>query len=96
MSAGGDAVAEVVKNRLGSVLKEHLGLVGDARQELENLSSEFQGIQVLLGDVEQRRQISKESVRYWAAKLRALANDMDDILDEWMVLKWSDSPPEPE
>ncbi|KAL6008689.1 hypothetical protein ACLOJK_021915 [Asimina triloba] len=83
MSMAG-ALIELVLNKLGTILTEHMSLVGDARQELENHSSEFKAIQAVLHDAE-CRQISDESVRQWLVKLKHETYDMDDVLDEWVT-----------
>ncbi|KAL6008682.1 hypothetical protein ACLOJK_021908 [Asimina triloba] len=78
------ALVGMVASKLGDILKERLCSAGHVSQELENLSSEFQAIQAVLHDAE-CRQITEESVRQWLAKLKAVAYDMDDVLDEWIT-----------
>ncbi|KAL6008685.1 hypothetical protein ACLOJK_021911 [Asimina triloba] len=78
------ALVRMVASKLGDILKERLSSAGHVSQELENLSSEFQAIQAVLHDAE-CRQITEESVRQWLAKLKAVAYDMDDVLDEWII-----------
>ncbi|XP_058079907.1 putative disease resistance protein RGA3 [Magnolia sinica] len=79
-----DAAALKVMNELG----EEVYLVGNARAELEKLSSTFESIQSVLNHAE-IMQFKDESIRVWFKELKGVAYDVEDILDE--MIQW----PEP-
>ncbi|KAL6008679.1 hypothetical protein ACLOJK_021905 [Asimina triloba] len=80
MAGMAGAIVGMVASKLGNFLSS----AGDVSRELENLSSEFKEIQAVLHDTE-CKQITDENVRQWLAKLKAVAYDMDDVLDESII-----------
>ncbi|XWS48157.1 hypothetical protein CRYUN_Cryun13aG0048800 [Craigia yunnanensis] len=56
-------------------------LVG-INEEVEKLSSTFQTVQAVLVFAE-KRQVKEQDVKVWLDKLRNLAYDIEDVLDEW-------------
>ncbi|KAL6008675.1 hypothetical protein ACLOJK_021901 [Asimina triloba] len=80
MAGMAGAIVGMVASKLGNFLSS----AGDVSRELENLSSEFKEIQAVLHDAE-CKQITDENVRQWLAKLKAVAYDMDDVLDESII-----------
>ncbi|KAL5979585.1 hypothetical protein ACLOJK_019491, partial [Asimina triloba] len=70
--------------KLTQVLGQQLSLLAGATHELEKLRDTFQSIQALLADAESR-QAADESVNLWLSRLRGVAYDIDDLLDEWVI-----------
>ncbi|KAH9648474.1 hypothetical protein KPL70_025596 [Citrus sinensis] len=62
--------------------KERLRLVKGVGKEVKRLSDNFQAIQAVLIDAEQR-QVKEAQVRRWLEKLKDASYDMEDVLDEW-------------
>ncbi|XP_058080620.1 putative disease resistance protein RGA3 [Magnolia sinica] len=77
-----DALVQVAIENLTNIIQQELSLVCGAPQQLKNLSSTFQAIQAVLHDAE-TRQVNDEKVRDWLGKLKDVAYDVDDFLDEW-------------
>ncbi|XP_058079898.1 putative disease resistance protein RGA3 [Magnolia sinica] len=80
-----DALVSNVMKKLG----EEVDSVGGAQAELEKISSTFESIQALLNDAE-IIQFHNESMQLWLKKLKDVAYDVEDLLDE--MIPW----PEPE
>ncbi|XP_058079897.1 putative disease resistance protein RGA3 [Magnolia sinica] len=80
-----DALVSKVMKKLG----EEVDSVGGAQAELEKISSTFESIQALLNDAE-IIQFHNESMQVWLKKLKDVAYDVEDLLDE--MIPW----PEPE
>ncbi|XP_058079874.1 putative disease resistance protein RGA3 [Magnolia sinica] len=80
-----DALVSNVMKKLG----EEVDSVGGAQAELEKISSTFESIQALLNDAE-IIQFHNESMQLWLKKLKDVAYDVEDLLDE--MIQW----PEPE
>jgi hypothetical protein len=54
----------------------------DVKEELQNLSSSLSTIQAHVEDAEER-QLKDKAARSWLAKLKEVAYEMDDLLDEY-------------
>ncbi|XP_058079896.1 putative disease resistance protein RGA1 [Magnolia sinica] len=80
-----DALVSMVMKKL----REEVYSVGGAQAELEKISSTFESIQALLNDAE-IIQFHNESMQLWLKKLKDMAYDVEDLLDE--MIPW----PEPE
>ncbi|KAF6164897.1 hypothetical protein GIB67_017100 [Kingdonia uniflora] len=63
-------------------LKEEVGLVAGAREEVKKLSTTFKKIHAVLDDAE-KQQIKNKSVKHWIGELKDVAYDIDDVVDEW-------------
>ncbi|XP_010277779.1 PREDICTED: putative disease resistance protein RGA3 [Nelumbo nucifera] len=79
-----EALVSSVVSSVKPLLQREAGLVFSARQELEKLSSAFSSIQANLNDAE-RKKVKEEAVRDWLQKLKDVAYDVDDLLDEWQT-----------
>ncbi|KAL5999547.1 hypothetical protein ACLOJK_037832, partial [Asimina triloba] len=79
-----DALLSIALEKLTQVLGQQLSLFAGATHELEKLRDTFQSIQALLADAESR-QAADESVNLWLSRLRGVAYDIDDLLDEWVI-----------
>ncbi|KAL5979342.1 hypothetical protein ACLOJK_019240 [Asimina triloba] len=76
-----DAMLSIALEKLTHVLEKQISLFAGATHELEKLRDTFQSIQALLADAESR-QAADESVNLWLSRLRGVAYDIDDLLDE--------------
>ena len=65
-----------------NVIEHHISLEQGFKEGLINLLILLTQIQLVLNDVE-KRQVSDEFLRSWLAKLRDVAYDIDDVLDEF-------------
>ncbi|KAI3868567.1 hypothetical protein MKX03_003787 [Papaver bracteatum] len=81
-----DALVSFLIKELGSLIKQEIEqevrLVVGVEKEVTKLESTFMNLQAVLNDAEQR-QMEEESVKFWLAKLKNAAYEMEDILDEW-------------
>ncbi|KAL5984718.1 hypothetical protein ACLOJK_041340, partial [Asimina triloba] len=79
-----DALLSIALEKLTQVLEKQISLFAGATHELQKLGRTFQAIQALLADAESR-QAADESVNLWLSRLRGVAYDIDDLLDEWLI-----------
>ncbi|KAL5999557.1 hypothetical protein ACLOJK_037842 [Asimina triloba] len=79
-----DALLSIALEKLDQVLGKQISLFAGATHELQKLVRTFQAIQALLADAESR-QAADESVNLWLSRLRGVAYDIDDLLDEWVI-----------
>ncbi|KAB5513783.1 hypothetical protein DKX38_027689 [Salix brachista] len=81
-----DALVSVVLEQLSSIIaqkvQKEVGLVAGVKDEVPKLESNFQAIQDVLADAEQR-QLKEGSIKRWMDQLKHVSYDMDDVLDEW-------------
>jgi hypothetical protein len=81
-----DALVSVVLEQLSSIVFQEVGqevrLVVGVDNEVEKLTNNFQAIQAVFADVEER-QLKDQLVKHWVDQLKDVSYDMDDILDEW-------------
>ncbi|XP_077219345.1 putative disease resistance protein RGA3 [Tasmannia lanceolata] len=77
----GELVSMVLGN-LSSMFQQEVGLLLGVKEELRKVLSMFRAIRAVLHDAE-NRQIKEESIRLWLEKLKDVAYEMDDVLDEW-------------
>ncbi|KAK9997542.1 hypothetical protein SO802_022228 [Lithocarpus litseifolius] len=80
-----EAIAtEVAKGILGNLIPlvtDQIGLAWGFKDELTRLRENVEMVQALLADAE-KRQVGEERVRLWLQKLKDVAYDADDVLDE--------------
>ncbi|XP_030938839.1 putative disease resistance protein RGA1 [Quercus lobata] len=76
-----NVVAEEILGKLISLATEQIGLAWGFEEELTRLRDSFALIQAVLADAG-RRQVREELVRLWLEKLKDVAYDADDVLDE--------------
>ncbi|XP_058107068.1 disease resistance protein RGA2-like [Magnolia sinica] len=79
-----DSLVSIAVEKLNTILQDEVASLVGVTNEIENLSSTFISIQALLEDAESRR-VKDRSVMIWLQKLKDVAYDVDDILDEWMT-----------
>ncbi|XP_075637478.1 putative disease resistance protein RGA3 [Castanea sativa] len=75
-------VAEEIIGKLISVATEQISLAWGFKEELTKLRGSLTTIQAVLADAE-RRQVRDEVVRLWLQRLKEVAYDADDVLDEF-------------
>ncbi|XP_058079905.1 putative disease resistance RPP13-like protein 1 [Magnolia sinica] len=80
------ALVSMVMNKL----REEVYLVGDAKEELIKLSSTLESIQAVLNDAE-IMQFHNPSIQVWLKKLKDVAYDAEDLLDEMIPSPESES-----
>ncbi|XP_065619289.1 putative disease resistance protein RGA3 [Quercus suber] len=77
-------VADVAKGILGNLIAlvtDQIGLAWGFKGELTRLRGSVEMIQAVLADAE-KRQVREERVRLWLQRLKDVAYDADDVLDE--------------
>ncbi|XP_077215801.1 putative disease resistance protein RGA3 [Tasmannia lanceolata] len=74
-------VDTIVGKLMDSVIQE-ITLLWGVDEEVENLSSTLSAIQAVLQDAEEQ-QVSSNAVKVWLRKLKDLAYDADDVVDEF-------------
>ncbi|XXG50914.1 hypothetical protein AAC387_Pa02g4809 [Persea americana] len=79
-----DALVSVVVEGLCAMTRDEVGLLVGVKKELRKLSSSFTAIQAGLEDAE-NQQVTKKAVRDWLGKLKDVAYEMEDILEEWRI-----------
>ncbi|KAJ6956939.1 putative disease resistance protein RGA3 [Populus alba] len=81
-----DALVSVVLEQLSSIIiqevQREVRLVVGVENEVKKLTSNFQAIQAVFADAEER-QLKDQLVKHWLDQLKDVSYDMDDILDEW-------------
>ncbi|KAK0605390.1 hypothetical protein LWI29_026197 [Acer saccharum] len=76
-----EQMAEVTGRQIQQEVKLVVGVVR-VDDEVNKLTSNFQIIQAVLIDAEQR-QVTETAVRLWLEKLKDVSYDMDHVLDMW-------------
>ncbi|XP_065621455.1 putative disease resistance protein RGA3 isoform X2 [Quercus suber] len=77
-----DVVERLIANAFSLIATENICFESSFKVELKNLLETLFKIKFLLDDA-QKRQSSDESVRIWLMKLRDVAYDADNVLDEF-------------
>ena len=83
-----DALLSIVLERLASVteqqIRNELSLVLGVDKEIQSLKETLRSVRNVLEDAE-RRQVQEKSVQGWLEKLKDMAYQMDDEVDEWSI-----------
>ena len=81
-----DALLYIVLDRLGSLIQQQIhqevSLVVGVETEIQSLTDALQIVRANVADAE-KRQVKEELVKVWLQKLKDIAYQMDDVLDEW-------------
>ncbi|RVW18938.1 putative disease resistance protein RGA4 [Vitis vinifera] len=81
-----DALLSIVLTRLASVveqqIRDELTLVLGVEAEIQSLTDTLRSVRDVLEDAE-RRQVKEKSVQGWLERLKDMAYQMDDVVDEW-------------
>ncbi|RWW54033.1 hypothetical protein BHE74_00039414 [Ensete ventricosum] len=78
------SILRFVSDKLGAKVLNELGLLKGVGEELKRLESTLAAIQDVLEDAE-ARQVKEKSLGVWLRKLKDVAYDLDDLLDETAV-----------
>ncbi|KAJ8511557.1 hypothetical protein OPV22_001991 [Ensete ventricosum] len=78
------SILRFVSDKLGAKVLNELGLLKGVGDELKRLESTLAAIQDVLEDAE-ARQVKEKSLGVWLRKLKDVAYDLDDLLDETAV-----------
>ncbi|XVF60179.1 hypothetical protein PTKIN_Ptkin08bG0023700 [Pterospermum kingtungense] len=83
------AVTEQLLKVITDNAKQEWRLVTGVDKQIQNLQNNFEAIQCLVEDAEEKQIIDK-GVKHWLARLKEAAYDMEDVVDEWKtaILKW--------
>ncbi|XP_058108884.1 putative disease resistance protein RGA3 [Magnolia sinica] len=77
-----DSLVSMAVEKLNTILQDEVALLVGVTNEIERLSSTFTLIQAELEDAESQR-VMQRAVKIWLEKVKDVAYDVDDILDEW-------------
>ena len=76
-----NVVAGEILKKVISLATEQISLAWGFKDELTRLRNSLTTIQAVLADAE-RRQVRDEFVKLWLQRLKDIAYDVDDVLDE--------------
>jgi outer membrane PBP1 activator LpoA protein len=80
-----DALVSVVMEQLSLIfaqeVQQEVRLVVGVKNEVQKLTNNFQTIQAVLADAEER-ELKDGSIKRWIDQLKGVSYDMDDVLDE--------------
>ncbi|KAK9091380.1 hypothetical protein Sjap_024557 [Stephania japonica] len=79
------ALFQSILNNLNSALLREFALARGLNRQIQNLSSAFSAIQSVLHDAENRQhqhQHQQQAVTDWLSKLKSVAHDAEDLLDD--------------
>ncbi|KAJ9692907.1 hypothetical protein PVL29_011829 [Vitis rotundifolia] len=81
-----DALLSIVLDRLASLIQQQIhqevSLVVGVEREIRSLTDTLQIVRAVVADAE-KRQMKEELVKVWLERLKDIAYQMDDVLDEW-------------
>ncbi|KAL6285935.1 hypothetical protein ACE6H2_010325 [Prunus campanulata] len=81
-----EALISVLIEQLASIIQkqvlQEVRLVVGVEKEVAKLTSNFETIEVVLKNAEER-QVKEMDVRQWLERLKDVSYEMDDVLDEW-------------
>ncbi|KAH7677547.1 P-loop containing nucleoside triphosphate hydrolase protein [Dioscorea alata] len=78
------ALIKLVCEKVASKVLKELGALAGIEKEFKRLENTLMMIQDVLEDAE-ARQVKEKSLKRWLRKLKDVAFDMDDVLDEFMA-----------
>ncbi|RVW23456.1 putative disease resistance protein RGA4 [Vitis vinifera] len=81
-----DVLLSIVLEQLASVarqqIEQEVRLVVGVKKEVQYLTKVLQTIRAVVADAE-KRQVTEERVKVWLERLKDMANQMEDVVDEW-------------
>ncbi|KAK9083033.1 hypothetical protein Scep_029504 [Stephania cephalantha] len=77
-----DAALGVLFQDLNSLIQREFGLLWGVQKDMEKLSSTLSTIRAVLEDAE-AKQVKSKAIKAWLGKLKDVAYDADDVVDEW-------------
>ena len=75
------SLVERIVDQVASLIAQQVGLTWNLEAELAQLKDSLTMIQALLQDAE-KKQVTDKAVKLWLGKLKNVANNADDVLDE--------------
>lgn len=78
------ALIKLVCEKVASKVLKELGALASVEKEFKRLENTLLTIQDVLEDAE-ARQVKEKALKRWLRKLKDVAFDMDDVLDEFMA-----------
>ncbi|CAK7349140.1 unnamed protein product [Dovyalis caffra] len=85
-----DGAVSFLLDKLTTILMQNASLLGDARDEIEEIKLELESMKSFLRDAERRKEMS-DSVETWVRQVREVAYEVEDIIDEFMHHKYKES-----
>ncbi|KAL7176948.1 hypothetical protein ACSBR2_030308 [Camellia fascicularis] len=79
------AVSSVIQY-LGSLLAHKVELLKGVHKEIATIKSELEYIQCFLKDAESKAETGKEGEKIWVKKVRGIAYQIEDVIDEYILL----------
>ncbi|KAG8382074.1 hypothetical protein BUALT_Bualt05G0038700 [Buddleja alternifolia] len=76
-----EAFLQVLLDKLSSLIQKEIGFFMGGDDEMKTLSEKLTTIQVVLEDAEDK-QLESKPIRNWLSKLKDLAYEIEDVLDE--------------
>ncbi|XWS16365.1 hypothetical protein CRYUN_Cryun34aG0079500 [Craigia yunnanensis] len=86
------SIVSAVLEKLGSLIilpeeiKQNVGVALSLEEQIRKMTANFQDIQSVLQDAE-TKEVKDANLRNWLKKLKNIAYDVDDLLDEWNTMK---------
>ncbi|XP_021298746.1 putative disease resistance protein RGA3 [Herrania umbratica] len=80
------AVLEKLGSLISDEIKQNVGLAMGLEEGIQKMTTNFEDIKSVLQDAE-TKQVKDANVRHWLKKLKEVAYDVDDVLDEWNTAK---------
>eukprot|EP00268_Persea_americana_P031101 TRINITY_DN3020_c1_g1_i1.p1 TRINITY_DN3020_c1_g1~~TRINITY_DN3020_c1_g1_i1.p1 ORF type:complete len:706 (+),score=101.93 TRINITY_DN3020_c1_g1_i1:275-2392(+) len=77
-----EAIVSVVVKELGNMIKKEADLLIGVEKEVKRLHSKFKAIQAVLVKAG-KKQLTDESTQDWLGKIKDVAYEVENILDEW-------------
>ncbi|KAM5578720.1 hypothetical protein ABKV19_008836 [Rosa sericea] len=81
-----EALISVLLEQLASItiqqVQQQVKLVVDVKKEVAKLTHNFQAIEAVLKDAEER-QVKEATVKLWLDDLKDVSNEMEGVLDDW-------------
>ncbi|XXG48288.1 hypothetical protein AAC387_Pa02g2784 [Persea americana] len=77
-----EAIVSVVVKELGNMIKKEADLLIGVEKEVKRLHSKFKAVQAVLVKAG-KKQLTDESTQDWLGKIKDVAYEVENILDEW-------------
>ncbi|KAJ4837724.1 hypothetical protein Tsubulata_044361 [Turnera subulata] len=84
-----DGAVNFLLDKLTTILLQSASLLGDARDEVEDIKLELESMKSFVRDAERRKEMS-DSVETWVRQVREVAYEVEDIIDEYMHYRYKD------
>ncbi|WOH03108.1 hypothetical protein DCAR_0522500 [Daucus carota subsp. sativus] len=81
-----DGAVQFLLDKLTTILYQQASLLGDAHDEIVEIKHELESMKSFLADAERTKHRS-ELVETWVRQVREVANEVEDVIDEFMHYK---------